>query len=688
MTVLLALLLACSGPEPPGAPHAPGEQAEARPSGPMQASHPTVVVITLDTTRADRIGCYGYALAETPNIDALASRGTRFARAYTPVPLTIPAHASLFTGLLPPHHGVRDNGDQRLAAEATTLAERLSAEGWNTHAAVSAFVTQAHWGFGQGFDGYDDHLGVPSDRLSWRAEREGSVVVDDALAALAAGADFLWVHLFEPHAPYEPAEPFAARHPGRPYDGEIAAADHQVGRLLEVLPEDALVVLAGDHGEGLGEGGEEQHGLLLGDATVHVPLILAGPGVPVGVVEHPVSLVDVAPTLLRLLGLPVEEELDGQDLLTPPYRAGVYAETHYGAHHYGWAPLRAAIGPDGRVVRGTREEREGEVEPALLEALEAGAAGQPRWEPEPITLGMAEIEQLQALGYLGVAEAPRGGAEPVDPRDGIHAVKRLGELPSLPPPQQEQELRTLIDANPGFRDARFRLAMLLSRSGRLQEATGQLATLYEHAPDSTAAVTMGQLWLQAGDPSEALHWFREASVHDPRSLQAQAGEVLALAMMGLTEEARAIADLALADTPDHGALLASRALLALAAGEPLGDWPDKIAALALERPYEPQLPQTAARLLAASGRPEEAIAQLHTELRWRPTHLGARLELYTLFSEHGRNVDAIKTIRPLLAMQPDEPQWQILAARSYLAMGREDLAEPHRQACSGFEGCP
>ncbi len=687
MTFLAALLLACSGPE---APQPPGslQPIQAPVSAPVEAPRPPVVIITLDTTRADRIGCYGYELAETPAIDALAARGTRFDRAYTPVPLTIPAHASLFTGLLPSHHGVRDNGDQRLAAEATTLAERLNQGGWRTHAAVSAFVTQAHWGFGQGFDGYDDQLGVPSDRLSWRAEREGGEVVDEALLALAGGADFLWVHLFEPHAPYEPPEPFRSRHPDRPYDGEIAAADLQVGRLLRALPEDAIVVLAGDHGEALGEGGEQQHGLLLEDATIHVPLILAGPGIPVGVVERPVSLVDVAPTLLRLLDLPADPDMDGQDLLLAPDRAGVYAETHYGANHYGWAPLRAAIGPDGHVVRGAREERTGQVEPALLDALEAGAAGQPHWEPEPITLGMAEIEQLQALGYLGASEAPSAGQDAIDPRDGIHAVHRLGELHSLPPQQQEQQLLDLLDDNPGFRDARFRLAMLLSSTGRIPEATGQLATLYEQAPDSTAAVTMGQLWLQAGDPAEALHWFREAAVHDPRSLRARAGEVEALAMMGLTDEARAIADLSLADTPDHGALQSSRALLALAAGEPLGDWPDTIAALAHERPYEPQLPQTAARLLAASGRPEEAIAQLRTELRWRPTNIAARLELYGLFHEHGRNVDAIKTIRPLLAMQPDEPQWQILAARSYLAMGREDLAEPHRQACSGFEGCP
>ncbi len=668
---LLVLLLACSAPPEP----------DPRPRTP-------VVIITLDTTRADRIGCYGYDLAETPAIDALAARGTRFARAYTPVPLTIPAHSSLFTGLLPPHHGVRDNGDQRLAEQATTLAERLTAHGWTTHAAVAAFVTQAHWGFGQGFAGYDDRLGVPSDRLSWRAERDGSEVVDQALTALDAGADFLWVHLFEPHSPYEPPEPYRSRHQGRPYDGEIAAADAQVGRLLAALPEDALIVVAGDHGEALGEGGEQQHGLLLGEATLHVPLILAGPGVPSGVEQRPVSLVDVAPTLLRLLGLPLDPDMDGQDLFQGGPRPGVYAETHYGAAHYGWAPLQAIIGAEGRLVRGSREEQEGRVDSAMLAALDASASGHAHWDPEPITLGMAEIEQLQALGYLGATGPALADGGAIDPRDGIHAVKRLGELDQLEPQEQEAELRELLSANPGFRDARFRLVTLLSRTGRLQEATAELATLYERAPDSTAAVTMGELWMQLGDPAEASHWFREAAIHDPRSMGARAGEVEALATLGLADEARAVADLALNEAPDHAALLAARALLALADGEPLGTWPDTIEAIATERPYEPRLPQTAARLLLAAGRPEAAIAQLRSELAWRPHNTQARLELFALFSEHGRNVDALKTLRPLLALQPDEPRWQILAARTTLAMGREDLAEPYRQACAGLEGCP
>ena len=294
--VLLLLLIGCEAdPPPPAAPTA----AETVPRTPL-------VFITLDTTRADRLGCYGHELAETENLDALASRGVRFDRAYAPVPLTIPSHSTMFTGLLPPRHGVHTNGDAVLSEEATTLAEHLQAAGYQTHAAVGAYVTQSHWGFGQGFDAYDDDLGLPTDRLSWKAERRAAAVVDDAIAALQGGADFLWVHVFDAHSPYEPPEGYTTE---RPYDGEIAYIDDQIGRLLAAVPDDALVVVAGDHGESFSEGGEIEHGLLLTEGVLRVPLILAGPGLAPEVIERPVSLADITPTLLRLLGLPVEDDL-------------------------------------------------------------------------------------------------------------------------------------------------------------------------------------------------------------------------------------------------------------------------------------------------------------------------------------------------------------------------------------------
>lgn len=671
----LLLMLACAEP----APEAPA---------PPPAKRPFVLVLTLDTTRADRLGAWGYAAARTPTLDALAARGTRFSRAYTVTPLTIPSHATLFTGLYPPRHGVTDNGDARLSDAAETLAERLSARGWRTHAAVAAFVTRADWGFGQGFHGYDDALGIPSDRLSWTAERRADAVIDDAIRAVP-DTDFLWVHLFDAHAPYEPPEPYRSEHPDRPYDGEIAFMDAQIARLLAVVPDDALIVVAGDHGEGFGDEGEHGHGLLLTEGTLHVPLIVAGPGVPAGVVDHPVSLADVTPTLLRRLDVPYDAAaLDGRDLFDPAPRGEVWSETRYGQHHFGWSPLFAVTNPGGRLIRGTRDEVRGDPGPGAVAALERIAAARPAWEPPPITLGAAELEQLQALGYVAGAAPTAASAGSVDPRDGIAAFRRLEGLDRMPPERREQTLRALLADAPDMHDARLRLALLLASRGAVDEAHAELLLAFERSPDSTTANTIGDLWLQRGDPAEALGWFREALARDPRSPAAKAGEITALAQLGALDEAAAQADLVLAEAPDHGDVVLARATLALARGEPPGPWLEPVDTLARTRPWQARVLQVSAALRRAAGDAERAEVLLEEELARRPGNGSARLELYDLHLEQGRAVDALKTIRPLLDREPDEPRWHALAARAYLAMGRDDKARPHRDRCAGLPGCP
>ena len=659
---------------------------EPQPTQPVEPSvHQTpVVVITLDTTRADRLGSYGHALAETDNLDALASRGVRFERAYAPVPLTIPSHSTLFTGLLPPRHGVHTNGDAVLSLEATTLAERLSGAGYQTHAAVGAYVTQSHWGFGQGFDHYDDDLGLPTDRLSWKAERRAESVIDDALLALASGADFLWVHLFDAHAPYDPPPGYTTEHP---YDGELAYLDDQLGRLIAQIPEDAIIVVAGDHGESFEEGGEVEHGLLLSEGVLRVPLILIAPGLPPGVVDRPVSLADVTPTLIRLLDLPADPGLDGTDLLQPTDRIGVYSEAMQGAYIFGWSPLHALTTPTGRLLKGAYTTTQGTPPDGAEAALDAIAAASPAWQVDPLTLDEAQIEQLQALGYL--ASAP---AEPVvtgqDPRDGIATQSTLRDLASKPPAEQETTLREVLQAHPRHRDARFRLGRLLAAMGRLPEAISQTEEAYRISPDSSTAAVTGSLWIQAGDPVEALQWYREALLHDPRSLNARAGEVDALIRTGRLDEARVLIDTYLNKAPDHGRMLLAGAMMALAEGVPTQEWITPVTELARERPYEPLALQVAAALHREAGDPEMAIELLRQELRWRPYNTTARLELTMTFREQRRLVDVLKTIRPLLTLQPDEPRWHAIAAEAYLEMDRPESAAEHLEKCQGTPGCP
>ncbi|MBT3219541.1 MAG: sulfatase, partial [Proteobacteria bacterium] len=338
MLYLLACLIGCGGAtkEPPP---------------------PSVLLITLDTTRADRLGPYGYGLATTPTYDRLAHEGTVFERAYSSCPLTIPSHSTIFTGRYPPSHGVRDNGDFILGPDAITLAERYREAGWLTAAFTSAFPTQKRWGFAQGFHVYHDPLERQPTQLDWRDQRTADEVIDDALETLTKfDRDkpwFVWVHLFDAHWPYEPPEPFATNHKGRPYDGEIAFADSEVGRFLnwwEKQRSGSYTVITSDHGEGLGDGGEQTHGFLLHDGTMRVPLIVQGPKIEGGKrIKDPVGLVDIAPTLLDLTGLDIHPEVQGKNI----FQGGsseVYAEALTGQFNLGLAPLFSSTGSAGRYI--------------------------------------------------------------------------------------------------------------------------------------------------------------------------------------------------------------------------------------------------------------------------------------------------------------------------------------------------
>ncbi|HXZ74339.1 MAG TPA: sulfatase, partial [Streptosporangiaceae bacterium] len=287
-----------------------------------------LLLVSIDTLRADHLGCYGDAAAQTTRLDQLAARGTRFTRAFTVAPLTLPAHASLMTGTFPAFHGVHDNGGFHLGDEQLTLAEVLRDHGYRTGGFVGAFVLDGRWGIGQGFERYFDdfdlakHEGQGMDAV----QRRGDEVVDEALRWLAADRGrpfFAWVHLYDPHSPYDAPEPWRSRFPASvvgSYDAEIAWTDSQVGRLIDALAADGrlertLVAVVADHGESLGEHQEQQHGFFLYEATLHIPLILAGPRIPARTVSDPVRIVDAMPTLLEDLGVQVPAAVQGRSLL-------------------------------------------------------------------------------------------------------------------------------------------------------------------------------------------------------------------------------------------------------------------------------------------------------------------------------------------------------------------------------------
>lgn len=511
--------------------------------------NPNLVLVTLDTVRADHLGCYGDREAVTPSLDRLAREGLRFADTSSAVPLTLPSHTSLLTGLLPPHHGLRNNGAGALRPGTATLATLLAGAGYRTGAFVGAFVLDHRFGLNQGFEVYDDEIERnPGADFALEAERPGREVVDRALAWLEKDDGrpfFLWVHLYDAHAPYNPPPSWAARHPGRPYDGEISEVDEQVGRILEALRRKGLdgrtaVAVAADHGEGLGEHGELTHGLLLYEPTLRVPLLLRAPwALKPRVVETPVSLVDLAPTLAGLLGHPFPGSRDGRDLSGAlrgggePAGGELYAETRYPAT-FGWSPLSALRRRDLKYIsapapelydlrRDPREAANLLTKPGnaagdsargfsrRLAAIEASAVRQPARAADAETRA-----KLASLGYIAAAPAPSPG--------GV----RSGSSP---------DPKTMIDLFQRFEAANAKLTG--GGAGGAAAAIAELAALVQADPANP--VFRGKLaaaWRERGETEKALPLYRQTVAAAPRDPEAWYNLASALQEAGRLDEAR------------------------------------------------------------------------------------------------------------------------------------------------------
>jgi choline-sulfatase len=419
--------------------------------GPGDADGYNLLLVTLDTVRADHLGCYGENdQAETPFLDSLCRNGVMFSDAVTSVPITLPSHTTIMTGLYPPNHGVRDNGTYRLAEERTTLAEDLRSHGYETAAFVGCFVLDARFGLNQGFDRYDFQVtrdGYRPGMVDFN-ERPASSVTDSVLSWLrerdrssTTSPFFVWVHYFDAHLPYRSPLQALPRFSSRPYDAEITFADQQFGRLLAELKrervlERTLIVVVADHGESLGEHGEPTHGMLLYRPTVRVPFIISCPTLFTGthrVSDQVVGLVDIRPTVEELLGVPPGEDVDGLSLVgsgVTPDRA-IYVETEMPHDLAGWSPLYAIRSHERKYIQAPRPELYDVTadpaeshdlsasDPADARAMEqrlsivAGAMGGVGAERR---LSDEERERLAALGYVQTGVAPSAGPL-ADPKD-------------------------------------------------------------------------------------------------------------------------------------------------------------------------------------------------------------------------------------------------------------------------------
>ncbi|MDP2310725.1 MAG: sulfatase-like hydrolase/transferase [Pseudomonadota bacterium] len=673
------------------------------------APPPNVLLITLDTTRSDALGSYGSTTGATPHLDRMAAEGVRFDRAYTVTPLTIPAHSSIHTGLYPPRHGVRDNGDFFLGDDATTLAERLSGAGYATMASVGAEVTSHHWGFAQGFGTFYDDMGPASAAPDgganrWRVERAGEKVVDDALSWLDANGKgdkpwFAWVHMFDVHHPYEPVEPYATMFDGRPYVGEVASVDAQFARLRKWLAEneqldDTWIFVVADHGEGMGSHGETLHGVLLYDATTHIPFLVRPPRAAGSkaadssapgagrVVSTPVSLVDLAPTILAAVGLPVPAGLDGIDLgpglvgdLPGGAERAVYAESQYAWHHYGWAPQKVLVTNDHKLLESTTPElyaredvREkadlAASEPALLTTIRDRLGGmvaamEPAAGATRADMSPERVAQLEALGYLTTttAEGPVTDGLP----DPVKQLPVLAKLEKARRAFREGDVavaRVAVEealaADPGLVETRILSANLLWREGKLDEAYAAMAALEAERPSSQSKAMMGSIKLQLGAPAEAANLLREALAIDPYLANAWTAYLHALVLSNdpslSAEAARARSHL-----PDSAVAIGITGVAHAMQGR-FGP-AELLLNDALQRdPNQPFVNHALGLTLRAKGEPLQAEAFFEEEVRLFPPAVASRrilVEIYASQKRYEEQLAQLTTLRDREAPNPE-----------------------------------
>lgn len=688
----LAFLLAACG----GAP----EEESVRTSS---AAGAPIILVSIDTLRSDRLGVYGYEHAETPSIDAFAHDGILFERAYSHCPLTLPSHTSILTGLLPTEHGVRDNIGYRLQSEGLPFLPRLlKNRGYKTGAAVSAYILRRDTGLGEAFDFYEDSFNLRTSAALGENQRPGSETARLAvewLEKVGPGPFFFFLHLYDPHTPYEPPEPFASRHAGSPYDGEVAATDAVFGDFVSHLKrlgiyDRAVVVLLSDHGEGLSNHGEAEHGILLYRESLQVPLILKLPGSEHAGrrVAYPAQLLDVYPTLAKLAG----EKVEATTLLDllgdkSPQRA-IYSETYYPRFHLGWNELTSLVDGDLQLIDGpdpelydlaadpqerhnVLRERRGDYA-RLRDDLKAR-----RRDPEAPAEADAETRQrLEALGYLATSAGDVEGPLP-DPKSQIHLLADMVTATHLQNERRYAEaipiFEKVLAENPNMVDAWENLGLCRHHLGHYEQAL----EAFEHAMKLSQgsdhiALGAARLLMDMGRFDEAAAHARLAVATNP----AAAHLVLARAALdrgdfeAAESEARASLDARSNAVPPY--------LVLAQAAAARGDDDTALAHLAKAEEIQArrQEDEPAAGLffvkgdvLARLGRNSEAGEAFLNEIRNSPEDPRSYCRLSILYALEGRSQEAVGILQRMVQINPT-PTAYAAAAETLRTLGDKDGA--------------
>jgi choline-sulfatase len=693
-----------------------------RRSGPPAAG--PIILISIDTLRADRLPAYGYSKIRTPAIDSLAADGVLFERAYAHAPQTLPSHASILTGLLPFEHGVRDNVGFAVKSSDRMLQHVVKEGGYATGGFVSAYVLRKETGIGAGFDLYDSDFPASSPELSiGQVQREGAVTIEHAVKwidQIASPKFFLFLHLYEPHVPYRPPARFASY---APYDGEVAYSDELVGSFVDTLKarglyDAATIVLLSDHGEGLGDHGELEHGLFIYDESIRIPLIVKPPAPRAkGVrVRIPVQHIDVAPTLAEAAGVNPPAGRHGRSLWSvirgadpsTVAEAGIYSESLYPRYHFGWSELQALTDSRYRFIKAPRPElydltddpRETrniaadrqQASGAMRAALDRLASSAGVEKPSAITA--AEREQFQALGYVGmqadVGADVKGETLP-DPKDKVGVLEKYRRAVTLAAARNFEGaiagLRGILDEDPEMADVWQQLGNLLTRVDRMEEALAAYKRFVALKPTQSSglvAVAAALLKLRRLDEARA-HADLAVKVAAPHERLARASAHEMLAKIALArkdgETARREALLAQKEDPTLPMPLYVQALQLHTAGRYAEALPLFVEAakqvnartLTITELYF-YLGDTLARL----GRNAEAEAAFKEELRQFPTNPRPYASLAMLYRSLGRDAEAEQAIRDMLTAAPT-PESYSIASQLWTMFGEPQKAREIRR---------
>lgn len=681
---------------------------------------PNVLLVTIDTLRADRVGAYGYGGARTPVLDALARRGVRFAQALASVPLTGPSHATILTGLYPPVHGVRDNVIFPLNARYPSLATLLKKQGYRTGAFVSAYPVAGSFGFSEGFDEFSEGFHEAVDPGAGGAERPANETVDAALSWLGRPSPapfFAWLHLYDPHTPYKPPPPFDSDFIDRPYDGEIAFTDQQLGRIMDWLKaagreEDTVVAVMADHGESLGQHEEATHAILIYQATLHVPFILAGPGVSANtVVEAPVGTGDLLPTVLGLLKLAPPSPMNGRDL-GPALRGqrlapqALYAESLFARLNCRWSSLRAMVEGDWKLIQGAEPELFNLADdPSELRNLAAAEPERARRMQEALRIAVRSMapsgdraranavspeqeERLRSLGYTsgtgGSGSLDQSGLP--DPRKLVRLYERIQEAATAHGPAADravEELLRIARIDPGNPYGQYALGNLAYRTGRLRLADAAYAKALDLDPDRPGMrLTYGRLLRDLGrleDSEKHLRLAVEQTTADDARTRISLAETL-IAVKKL-DEAQGLLKAVLKKSPEHVEALAASGHLLVAAGKAREAIPflEKAAAGADPEPWV-----ELARVylgLGENARALEAGGQALKRNSGHPWALAVTGHALILQGQRDQGLNALERAR---AAPPRRPEAWLSLAAAFEAAGDARQAAACRRAASAL----